>query len=121
MVQLVNYNTMLLDIDTWDHVVDASGNWAIAGPPYSQAQDASSAIRTWLGEVYYNTTIGVPYDSIFGKVPNIPLLKSYLVAAAKTVPGVTSAVVYISSIVGRNVSGQVQITNENGQTATAAF
>lgn len=115
-------STLLLDIVSWDHAVDSSGNIAVAGEPYSQAQDASSAIRTWLGELYYDTTVGTPYDKILGiGPPNIPLLKSYMVTAAKTVPGVVSAVVFISSITNRGVSGQVQITNSNGQTATAAF
>lgn len=119
---MTNFNTLLLDSVTWDNAVDVNGNIAVAGPPYSQAQDASSAIRTWLGEVYYDMTEGIPYENILGEgVPNIPLLKSYLVAAAKTVPGVVAAVVFIQSVSNRSVTGQVQITNSNGQTATAAF
>jgi hypothetical protein len=118
---MANFDTMLLDINLWDVTVDSSGNWAIAGPPYSQAQDASSAIRLWLGELYYDTTAGIPYESILGQLPNLPLLKSQLVTAAKTVPGVVGAVVFISAVTERGVSGQVQITNSLGQTATAAF
>jgi hypothetical protein len=114
-------STLLLDVDTWDVAVDASGNIAVAGPPYSQAQDAASAIRLFLGELYYDTTQGVPYQRILAQPPNIPLLKSYLVAAALTVPGVVKAVCFISAIADRAVSGQVQITNSNGQTAAAAF
>lgn len=114
-------STLLLDANGWDWVVDASGNWAVAGPPYSQAQDAASAIKLKLGELYYDTSVGVPYARILGKPPNIPVLKSYMVAAALTVPGVVVAVCFITSIVDRAVSGQVQITNSNGQTAAAAF
>jgi hypothetical protein len=114
-------STLLLDAAGWDWTVDASGNIAVAGAPYSQAQDAASAIRTFLGEVYYDTTLGVPYANILGKPPNIPLLKSYMVAAALTVPGVVSAVCFITAITDLSVSGQVQITNSNGQTAAAAF
>ena len=114
-------STLLLDADLWDLVVDSAGNIAVAGPPYSQAQDASSAIRLFLGELYYDTTKGVPYENILAQAPNFPLLKSYMVAAALTVPGVVSAVCFISSIVDRNVSGQVTITNSAGQTATAGF
>jgi F420-0:gamma-glutamyl ligase-like protein len=113
--------TLLLDAVTWDNVVDANGNFAVAGPPYSQAQDAASTIRLWLGELYYDTTQGVPYEAILAKATNFKTLKSYMVAAALTVPGVVSAVCFISSIVGRTVSGQVTITNSAGQTATAAF
>jgi hypothetical protein len=119
---MTNFSSLFLDINSWDNTVDVNGNIAVAGPPYSQAQDASSAIRTWLGEVYYNTVDGVPYQSILGEgAPNVPLLKAQLVTAAKSVPGVVSAVVFIQSITQRNVSGQVQITNSSGQTATAAF
>ena len=114
-------STLLLDADTWDWVVDANGNWAVADDIYAQAQDVASAIRLKLGELYYDTTAGVPYDEILGVGTNIPLLKASLVAAALTVPGVVKAVVFITSIVDRTVTGQVQITNSNGQTATAAF
>lgn len=114
-------STILLDVDTWDLVVDTSGNIAVAGEPYSQAQDAASAIRLFLGELYYDTTQGVPYENILAQPPNIPLLKFYMTKAAKTVQGVVSAVCFISSIANRNVSGQITITNQNGKTATAGF
>ncbi len=114
-------DSLLLDSLTWDLVVDSSGDIAVAGPPYSQAQDAASAIRLFLGELYYDTTQGVPYANILAQPPNLPLLKSYMVGAAMTVPGVVKAVCFISSIVNRNVSGQVTITNSAGQTATAGF
>ncbi len=118
---MTNYSTIFLDAVSWDIVADANGAIAVAGPPYSQAQDASSAIRTWLGELYYDTTRGVPYSKILGQIPNFSALKSYMTTAALTVPGVTSAVCFISSYSQRSVSGQVTITNESGQTATAAF
>ncbi len=91
-------STLLLDASSWDWVVDASGNWAVAGPPYSQAQDAASAIRLFLGELYYDTAKGVPYARILAKPPNIPVLKSYMVAAALSVPGIVSAVCFITAI-----------------------
>jgi len=114
-------STLLLDTVAWDLVVDSNGNIAVASDPYSLAQDAASAIRTFLGEVYYDTTIGVPYSEILGEFPPIALLKQQLVDAALTVPGVLSAQVFISAIEGRTVSGQVQITSSNGQTSAATF
>lgn len=114
-------STLLLDAVSWDLTIDADGNIAIASDPYSQAQDASSATRLFLGELFYDVTQGVPYQNILGQPTNLPLLKSYMVAAALTVPGVVKAVCFISSIVSRNVSGQVTITNLAGKTATAAF
>jgi hypothetical protein len=113
--------TLFLDAVSWDLVKDASGNIAVATDPYSLAQDAASAIRTVLGEVWYNTKLGIAWDKILGQPPNIALLKSKLQDAALTVPGVVSAVVFISSFADRNVSGQVQVTDANGVTTAATF
>lgn len=115
-------DTILLDTVAWDLVLDAAGNIAVASEPYSLAQDAASAIKTFLGECFYDTTIGVPYDQILGAAPSLDFVKSQLVLAALTVPGVASAQVFITSIVDRTVSGQVQVTSEaTGQVATASF
>lgn len=114
--------TLLLDRLTWDLVLDARGNIAVASDPYSLAQDAASAIRLFQGELWYDTIPGVPYwQSILGKSPPLALLKARFVTAALTVPGVVAAKCFISSVSGRTVTGQVQITDENGQTSTAAF
>jgi hypothetical protein len=115
-------NTLLLDTIAWDLLVDARGNIAMATPPYALAQDAASAIRTYQGEVYYNTTKGVPYDqSILGKTPSIAFMKAQFVKAALTVPGVVSAKCFISSITDRLVTGQVQVRDAAGNTTAANF
>lgn len=114
--------TLLLDTEQWDLVVDASGNIAVASNPYSQAQDAASAIRTFSGECRYDTTVGVPYwAEVFGKPVPVSLMKQLFVNAALTVPGTATAVCYIASFVNRKVTGQVQITNGAGQTSAAGF
>jgi hypothetical protein len=114
-------STLLLDVTTWDLVLDASGDIAVASEPYALAQDAASAIRTFLGECYWDTTVGVPYSSILGQAPSLALLKAQLVAAAETVPDVASAVVFITALSGRLLAGQVQITSATGQTGAADF
>lgn len=114
--------TMLLDVAKWDLVLDVNGNIAVASDPYSLAQDAASAIRTFQGEAWYNTTIGVPYlQSLLGKAPNVTLMKAKFAQAALTVPGVVSAKVFITSVAGRRVTGQVQVTDAAGTTTPAAF
>jgi hypothetical protein len=114
-------DTLLLTAD-WDLAVNADGNIATATGSYQLAQDAASAIRTFLGEVYYDTTIGVPYwQLILGKWPPLSLLKSSLVSAALTVPGVVSAKCFLSGITDRTVSGQVQVVDSTGTTSAAAF
>jgi len=122
MASTTRYNTVYLDPTAWDFVADISGNIAMASPPYSLTQDAASAIRTFLGEVYYDTTIGVDYSGqILGKMPSLQVLKAQLIAQAMTVPGVVTAKVYFSSVVNRQVLGQVQITDSSGTVSAASF
>ncbi len=113
--------TLLLDLSTWDLVIDSDGNIAVGSDPYSQAQDAASAIRTFLGEVYYDTTLGVDYSQILGTLPSTALMKKLFSNAALTVPGVVAANVFLSSLNNRQITGQVQITNEEGLTSAANF
>lgn len=114
-------NTLKLSVN-WDLTVDASGNIAAASGAESLAQDAASAIRLFVGELWYDTRQGIPYFArVLGRQPPITLLKAYMVEAALTVPGVVSAVCYISSITNRGVSGQVQVRDAAGNLATAAF
>jgi hypothetical protein len=111
---------MLLDQAQWDVCVDVAGNWALATEPYAIAQDAASAMRTFRREVYYNTTIGIPYFStVLGKRPPSGLLKSYFVSASLTVPGAASAVCYLALGASRELLGQVHITTDAGQVVVA--
>lgn len=116
-------STLLLDTVAWDLVLDANGNIAVADEPYSLAQDAASAIKTFLGECWWDTTVGIPYlQQILGKRPSPAVLNAQFVAAAKTVPDVKSAVVVITQITDRSVAGQVQVTSTStGQTSAANF
>lgn len=120
--------TMLLDPATWDITLDARGNIALASSrypneplkaqAYAQAQDAACEIKLFLGELFYDTSQGIPYrEQILGRVPPVELLKAKYQQAALKVPGVTAAVVTIESIIGRRVTGQVAITNESGVSA----
>ncbi len=114
-------STLYLDPAAWDLRLDAAGNIAVATEPYRLAQDAASAIRTFLGECYYDTTIGVSYwADILGHNPPLQLIKADLVNAALTVPGVVAAQVFIVSA-DRAVSGQVQVTDAAGNITAAAF
>jgi hypothetical protein len=102
----------LLDCSTWDLVLDASGNIAVASAPYGLAQDAASAIRLFAGGLWYNTAQGVPYfGEILGQASPIAVMKAAFVNAALIVPGVGSAVCYTAEIKGRIVTGQVQVTD----------
>lgn len=116
-------STLLLDRSGWDIGLDANGNIAVASEPYSLAQDAASAIRTFLGECYWDTTVGIPWlTQIFGKPVPASLVKQYMIDAALTVPDVVAAQVFITGLTARTLTGQVQVTAaSNGQTSTAPF
>lgn len=114
--------TLLLDRSAWDLVLDAAGDIAVASEPYSMAQDASSAIRLFRGELWFDTSKGVPYFSqILGKRPPVSLIKGLLNAAAQSVPGIVSSACFIASIDDRSVHGQLQVRDETGAPAAAAF
>lgn len=115
-------NTLLLDTVTWDLVLDVNGNIAVAAPPYATAQDVASAVRTFLGECWYDTTLGVPYfQQVLGQFPSLAQLKSMLIKAAAAVPGCYNPVCYISSVSGRTVQGQIQFTDSAGNAQVVAF
>lgn len=114
--------TLLLDIDQWDLLADAAGNIAVASDPYAQSQDVASAIRTFLGEVWYDITMGVPYfQDILGLTPPVTFFQELMQAAAVTVPGVASAACTIQSFKDRRVTGQVLFTTDSGQQGTVTL
>ena len=116
--------TLLLDRANWDLVVDAFGNIAVATEPYSLAQDAASAINTWLGEVYFDSTLGVPWlPGILGSSPlPLALLKAQLVEAAEAASDdISSAAVFITAFSNRLVQGQVQVTQAATGLTSAPF
>jgi len=114
--------SILLALNSWDATVDTKADIALASEPYSTAQDVATACRTFQGELWYDTTAGVPYfQLILGKLPPLQLVKSILVKTAKSVLGVLTANVFFTSFNKRTLSGQIQITNNDGTTATVAF
>lgn len=118
----VTHNTLLLDQVAWDLVIDASGNIAMASAPYAIAQDVASAVRLFLGELWYDTTQGIPYwTQVLGKLPPASLLIELINQAARSVPDVVSCQTFITSFTARGVSGQIQFVDVNNQTTTVSF
>jgi hypothetical protein len=114
--------TLLLDQTTWDLCLDASGNIAVAADPYALAQDVASAIRLFAGEAWYDTSLGIPYfEQILGHAPPVSLIKEQFTRTALTVPGVVAAVCTLDSIAGRQLTGQVRVTDTAGTVLTIAF
>lgn len=112
-------DSLLLTLDQWDLCLDAAGNIALAAPPYALAQDVASAIRLFLGELWYDVTRGVPYFSdVLGHTPPLTEFQALMVRAALTVPGVVSAQCILSAFENRTITGQVVFVDDTGNTQT---
>lgn len=116
-------NTLQLSA-AWDLEVVNRGI-AVATGPSAIAQDVASAISLFLGELYYDTTQGVPwYSEVFGQSYSPSLISALLVQAALTVPGVVSTPapkVANLAIMNRKVTGTVNFTDANGQSLGVTF
>ena len=115
-------NTLLLDQDAWDLVLDINSNIALAEVPYSIAQDVASAARTFLGECWYDNDLGVPYwQQILGELPPLQYVSQQYVTQSLTIPNVVSAQVQFNSFEDRILSGQILVVDTDGTTNTVAF
>lgn len=119
---MTQYNTLLLDRTVWDLVIDSAGDIAKASPPYALAQDVASAVRLFLGELWYRTGDGIPYfEDVLGKLPPLTLLIAYIERSALTVPGVVTAQCTISSFDARQVVGRIEFIDETGAANAVNF
>lgn len=109
--------TYALDPNTWDLKLDLNGNFATASDADQIAQDVASAIRTFLGECWYDTRQGMPYfQSIFGKTPSSAFLKAQIKRCALTVPTVTAVSTVALKLVKRQLTGSVLVTTSTSTT-----
>lgn len=117
-------STLLLDQSAWDLVLDSMGNIALAAPPYALAQDVASAQRTFLAELWYDITQGIPYfQQILGRLPPTSIITQLMSNEAKLrVPGVVTAQTVISAFTADGeVDGQTQFTDSTGETTVVTF
>ena len=114
--------SLLLDQSAWDLVLDINGNIALGGAPYSIAQDVASATRTFLGECWYNTDLGIPYwQEILGEMPPLSYIKQQIIEQSFTIPNVVASEVTFQSFANRQLSGQIQIIDTDGAINNIAF
>lgn len=115
-------DTLLLDQAQWDLVLDIGGNIALASEPYSIAQDVSSAIRTFKGDIWYDTDSGIPYfERVLGQTPSMQYLRSQIEAAALTVPNVVKAQCVFAKVENRLLRGQCKIIDKTGVEHNVSF
>jgi hypothetical protein len=102
--------SIFLTQSNWDLTLDAANNIAACFDPYRMAQDVSCAIKTFIGELYFDNDWGVSqFES-----PVIPLIQKQYEDLALTVSGVTFAQCIINSIdrANRKAVGYVILNND---------
>ena len=115
--------TLFLMPDTWDLALDVDGNIASATSTYQRAQDICSACRVFRGDLYFSKLEGIPYrESILGKSAYpIGLYRSELNRAALSVDGVVSANIKLNQLNNRILTGMIEFTDIENNTATVAL
>lgn len=116
-------DTLLLDRSTWDLLLDASGNIALASSTYAISQDVASAVRVFKGECYYDTAQGMPYfQNILGRGQSLTLMQADAENVALTVPEVASARCIVGALTyNRQASGAILFTTSSGVTNSVGF
>ncbi|EKD9930514.1 hypothetical protein OS580_001461 [Escherichia coli] len=115
----MTYRTLQLDKDTWDLMLDESGDLAVAEASYSVAQDVASACLVFYGECWYDNTLGIPWKSdVLGKKPTTGYIAHKLEAEARKIPvvGQTRASVFFDRT-ARRMRGTIRVTDTSGNTA----
>ena len=112
-----------LDTDSWDIQLDDKGNIAITSNPYAVAQDVACSCSTFLGEAWYDTSLGIPYyERILGHWPGSQLINTKMSSEALKLPYVQSA--FCTTTIGRDTrsaSGVMTITDTNNIQSTIQF
>jgi len=123
-------DTLKLDTTTWDLDVDQYGNLATVGdatpgstqtgPGMRLAQDVATRCRAWRGEVYYDTTQGIRYETILGAAPNLALVQNAFNTEALKVPLCETAIASFNFAAGsvRQITGTLNVADVDGNSAS---
>lgn len=104
--------TLPLDPATWGLVLDSAGNLSLTDQDTSISQDVASAIQTFLGECWYDQTLGLPYfQKILGQRPPASFVSAKLTEAAFTITGIRSVRVAALALKDRKLTGTVFVTS----------
>ena len=126
-------DTLALDIGKWDLDTDVRGNIRTVGdatpqseqtgPGMRLAQDVATRVQAWQGEVYFDTTQGINYPSVFGGPPNLSLLQSLFNAEALNVPLCATALAQFTFTAGRKrqVGGTLTVSDIAGNGGQVAL
>ncbi len=115
--------SFLLNTEEWDVGLDDLGNIAITANPYAVSQDVACACLTFLGESWYDTTLGIPYyQRILGHWPGTQLINTKMQTEALKLTYVQSAACTVTIGKGdRKCAGVMTITDTNNISSTIQF
>jgi len=98
--------------DSWGLQLNPAGDLELTDQDSSIAQDVASAIQTFLGECWYDQTLGLPYfQKILGQRPPASFVRAKLIAAAFTVVGVESVRIAALALKDRRLTGTIFVTS----------
>ena len=124
------YGHSLLLASDWDLQLDASGKIAESSGDYAVAQNVSTAVRLFTDDAYYDPDRGIPHFAItLGRKPSMSVFRAVVRQAALGVAGVRAAEVKDlalsqkdaqspdgASVTPRTLTGDIQLTMEDGET-----
>jgi len=112
--------SLYLDPDSWDLTLNANGALKTVSNPYSIAQDVACALKTVLGECYFDNTIGIPYyEQLLGRPVTISTVISKLKTESERLSTVKSAnVTLVPDRSTRVTKGYITITDTNSESST---
>lgn len=113
----MSYTTLAAGSD-WDITVDSTGNIAILEGPAAVAMDVACACQVFLGECYYNNTLGIPWqENILGKQFSGSYLAQKLEAEAMKISVVTDAIAVVTiDRTTRKVTATIRVTDDEDNT-----
>ncbi len=93
-----NVNGTIPNVDYNDLYLDSRGNIVISYDQNAILEECSEATKTQLGEMVFNTNIGIPYrDTLWIGVPNTQQFNAAITNALLSVQGVLEVVSLITS------------------------
>lgn len=126
-------DTLALDPVTWDLTTDVYGNMATfgdatpastqTGPGMRLAQDVATRCRAWRGEVYFDTSQGVRYESILGAAPNLSVVQNAFNTEALLVPECETAISQFTfaASASRELTGTITVADVNGTSGSVTL
>jgi len=114
--------SLAIDQDTWDLMLDSSGQIAVTSGAYAIAQNVANATRLFTNDAWYDRQRGIPHFLLeLGHKPSLSVVRNRFRQAALSVEGVIDADVQIEGITDREMTGSIELTLATGEVADVAI